>query len=126
MFVYIFFIKAGTQVIFPMGGEELRVNETEKVNISCVANGLPAPTISFLRGSIELIPTSFPLTLEEQEDGTYHVTGMFSLANVSEEDIGNVICQAMNTVEELNQTTTDNVTVSIIVNGKQSTIKQIH
>lgn len=112
------YITAGAQMIFPTGGGEFRVNETETINITCVANGLPAPTISFYRGNIELKSTNFLLTSEEQEDGTYHVSGMLSLTNVSEEDVGNVTCLAMNTVEELNQTTADNVTVSLIVNGE--------
>ena len=91
------------------------------ITIPCMATGLPAPVISFLRGSDQLGSSRFmqgtDLT-EMQGDGTYQVTAMLTLTNATDEDTGNVTCQAINNVTELSQTRMDAATFSLTVNGK--------
>ena len=103
-----------------MTGDDLRVNETMDITISCMATGLPAPTISFWRGSDQLGSSRFMRGIDSAVmlgDGRYQVTAMLILTNATDEDTGTVTCQAINTVEELNQTMMDIATFNLTVNG---------
>ena len=104
-----------------MTGDEFRVNETMNITLSCIATGLPAPVISYLKGNYQLGSSRYIRGTDSTvllRDGTYQVMGILILTNATDEDTGNVTCQATNTVTELNQTRMDATTVNLVVNSE--------
>ena len=105
-----------------MGGEVFRVSETENITVTCVAIGLPPPTISFFNGDLLLGPPRFVVETQPAEllpNTTFLVTASLTLINAMDGDSGDEgICRAVNTVEELNETRVDEVSIVVVVNGK--------
>ncbi len=108
------------QVVSPEDGEVFRVNETSNITFSCVATGLPSPTITFLNGDQPLGPPRFiaeTLSSVLLPNTRFQVTTTLTLINAMDEDSGGV-CQAVNSVEELNETRMDQVNIVLVVNGE--------
>ena len=106
-----------------MTGDEFRVNETMNITFSCIATGLPAPIISYLKGNYQLGSSRYNIIRGTDStfllgDGIYQVMGILILTNATDGDTGNVTCQATNTVTELNQTRMDASTVNLVVNSE--------
>ena len=105
-----------------MGGEVFRVSETENITVTCVAIGLPPPTISFFNGDLLLGPPRFVVETQPAEllpNTTSLVTASLTLINAMDRDsIDEGICRAVNTVEELSETRVDEVSILVVVNGK--------
>ena len=103
-----------------MTGDELQVNETMNITITCMATGLPAPIISYLRGNDHFGSSRFmrgPDSTVMMRDRTYQVTAMLTLTYATDGDTGNVTCLATNTVTDLNLTRMNAKTINLIVNG---------
>ena len=104
-----------------MSGEIFRVNELENITVTCVAIGLPLPTISF-NGDQLLEPPRFIVETQPAEllpNTTFLVTASLTLINATDQDIGDKgICRAMNTVEKLNETRMNEVAIEVVVNGE--------
>ncbi len=105
-----------------MGGDIFRVNETENITFTCVAIGLPPPTISFFNGDLLLGPPRFVMETQPAEllpNTTFLVTASLTLINAMDGDSSDEgICRAVNTVEELSETRVDEVSIVVVVNGK--------
>ena len=116
------FDTVGAQIVSPMSGEIFRVNETENITFTCVAIGLPPPSISFFNGDQLLGLPRFIVETQPAEllpNTTFLVTASLTLINATNGDSGDEgICRAMNTVEELNEARMDEVSIEVVVNGE--------
>ena len=116
------FFTVGAQVIFPENGQLFTVNETSNITFTCVATGLPPPSITFLNGNQSLGPPRFiagPVSSVPQNNTMVEVTATLTLINAMDEDSGvEGSCQAMNTVSELNETRMVGVNIQLVVNGE--------
>ena len=105
-----------------MSGEIFRVNETENITFTCVAIGLPPPSISFFNGDQLLGLPRFIVETQPAEllpNTTFLVTASLTLINAMDGDSSDEqICRAVNTVEELNETRLDEVPIEVVVNGE--------
>ncbi len=112
----------GAQVISPEDGEVFRVNETNNITFTCVAIGLPLPTITFLNGDQPLGPPRFiaeTLSSVLLPNTRFQVMATLTLINAMDEDSSvEGVCQAVNSVEELNETRMDQVNIELVVNGE--------
>ncbi len=112
----------GAQVIFSEDGEVFRVNETNSITFTCVAIGLPPPTITFLNGDQPLGPPRFIAEILSSvllPNTRFQVTATLTLINAMDEDSSvEGVCQAVNFVEELNETRIDQVNIELVVNGE--------
>ena len=106
--------------------------------LTCIATGVPAPTISFMRDGVVLDrmgPTSSSANLSERvnflqqsspilnSNGLYAVNRTLELLNPFGQDTGNYTCTASVTIDELmSLTLSANDTFSVIVQSKYTTI----
>ncbi len=99
-----------------------RVNETENITFTCVAIGLPPPSISFFNGDQLLGLPRFIVETQPAEllpNTTFLVTASLTIINATDGDSGDKgICRAVNSVEELNVTKMDEVAIEVVVNGE--------
>ena len=102
--------------------------------LTCIATGVPAPTISFMRDGLVLDrmgPTSLSANLSERvnllqqsppilnSNGLYAVNQTLELLNPFGQDTGNYTCTASVTIDELmNLTLSANDTFAVIVQSK--------
>ena len=101
--------------------------------LTCIATGVPAPTISFMREGIILDRmgnTSFDSSISERvnlgqqtqptlnRDGLYMVNRTLQILYPVGQDTGNFACTASVTIAELNETLTDEDTFVVIVQSK--------
>ena len=112
-----------------MTNDEFQVTETMDLTFFCIATGLPAPIISYLKESDQLGSSRYIRGTDSTVllgDGIYQVMGILILTNATDENTGNVTCQATNTVRELNQTRMDSTTVNLVVNSEQIKVQLVH
>ena len=101
--------------------------------LTCIATGVPAPTISFVREGVILDRmgnTSFDGSISERvnlgqqtqptlnRDGLYMVNRTLQILYPVGQDTGNFTCTASVTIAELNETLTDEDTLEVIVQSK--------
>ena len=98
--------------------------ENQSEVLTCMATGVPPPTISFLRDGVNLESTDaaarIVVTQQTQpilnSNGSYMVTRTLGIYNLTRQDTGNYTCTATSVIEELgNMTLVDQDSVELIV-----------
>ena len=118
----------------PIDGEMFHVNRSDNITILCSARGIPPPSIRFLRGGVVLNRTGgesgvvMDLASRVQlgdeslsvslDDGTFMVSRMLTIFNVSEIDAGNFICEASGMIPELALSPSDSSVFELVVQSK--------
>ena len=118
----------------PVDGEMFRVNRSDDITIPCSARGIPPPSIMFLQRGVELNRTGgesgagMDLVSRVQlgdesssffmDDGTFMVSRMLTIFNVTEEDAGNFTCEASSMIPELPLSPSDSSVFELVVQSK--------
>ena len=111
-----------------------RVNRTDDISITCSARGIPPPSITFLRGGVELNRTGEEsgigtdlvsrVQLGDEsssvfvDDGTLMVSRMLTIFNVAEGDAGDFTCEASCTTSELGLSLSGSSVFELVVQSK--------
>ena len=105
----------------PSDSQEFTVHEQMNITITCVASGLPAPTLSFFRGT-EMITNSGRIQLVDGKEvtgtgGLSTVSVSFTLSNAEDADSGEFSCVASTDIPGIGSLA-DTVNFNVTVLGK--------
>ena len=98
------------------------VNETEDINITCRASGLPATEIMLSHNiNTSRVMAGSPDQIL-QPSGLYEVTRTFTVVATEDGDSGNLSCMAQSMIPEVNATDpvfSDTVNFQLVVQSKE-------
>ena len=101
------------------------VNETEDINITCRASGLPAPEIMLSHNiNTSRVMADSPDQIL-QPSGLYEVTRTFTVVATEDGDSGSLSCVAQSMIPDVNATDpvfSDTVNFQLVVQSKEESL----